>query len=226
MFSKLSVKKLERIWEGWGIKREHVEAITGCKRDRLALDLPGATSQVCFYNQPTPQYYLLIWVRKPQELHSGALSMEFCLGGDLDSNDDSVADTKEEIPHRIVMWIVESSALHLGGVRRLLILDCWDWWKRINSCKKRSYLAVFLWMPRDRWPPFKSSAERPSVSANPVSAMFILSCLVGKQTGVKLCTVFRAYMVCHLHNKNKEKSKLPNQLYLNILIVIESNVVR
>lgn len=44
--SKLSVKTLERIWEGWGAKREHVEAITGQQAGsvsfRLAVCLQAA----------------------------------------------------------------------------------------------------------------------------------------------------------------------------------------
>lgn len=43
-FSKLSVKKPERIWEGWEAKREHVETIICCRRDLLAFGLLGAST--------------------------------------------------------------------------------------------------------------------------------------------------------------------------------------
>lgn len=49
--SKLSVKKLERTWEGWEAKHEHVEAITRCRWDWLAFGLPCASKLLS--NQPS-----------------------------------------------------------------------------------------------------------------------------------------------------------------------------
>lgn len=135
--SKLNVKKLEGIREGWGAKREHVEAITGCRQDRLAFGLPGASKLLS--HQPS----LFSQSNNPitsssdcecETLRSFIMLLSLCISGwkrnksvNLDSNSDSFAKTKGEIPDGDVMLSVERSTLRLGGVRRLLILlDCGD----------------------------------------------------------------------------------------------------
>lgn len=84
--SKLSVKKLERIWEGWGAKQEHVEAITGCRRDLLALCLLGASTllihQPSLFPQSTNPIILPPWLpTKPSGAsYNAAFSMHLWLG--------------------------------------------------------------------------------------------------------------------------------------------------
>lgn len=84
--SKLSVKKLERIWEGWGTKREHVEAITGSRRDLLAFGLLGASTllihQPSLFPQSTnPSILLPQLTTKPSGAsYNAAFSMHLWLG--------------------------------------------------------------------------------------------------------------------------------------------------
>lgn len=136
-----------------GAKREHVEAITGCRQDRLAFGLPGASKLLIHQPSLFSQSNNAITSSLDCEtLRSFIMLLSLCISGwernkcvNLDSNSDSFAKTKGEIPDGDVMQSVESSTLRLGGVRRLLkLLDCGDCQKRINSWKTHSHLAVFL----------------------------------------------------------------------------------
>ncbi len=149
-------RKLDIIWKGWEAKCEHVEEITGCRRDLLAFCLLGASTllihQPSLFPQSTNPIILppQLTTKPSGASYHAAFSMHLWLVEEKKCESwfklgDSFAETNPTWNCNVECGELDTTSGR--GQRLLILLDCGDHWKRINSWKTHSNLAVFLWMP-------------------------------------------------------------------------------